>query len=264
MESELARLDFGIETAEKELAFKKNSNCRIDSFLEASKEMDVLRCDLGRDKLFAQKNLESIASIEGVQSWRLVSADERNIAVEFVGSVPEASIRLDFSVSSSGLVTCNTSTLSEMESEKKQSRYTSNVKSFFKEKACALQETLLDSSLKSPSEICSVIHHVEWYLGRLDIVGKELSMLEVRYNGKLKKLHGSDKYHLELSIPNKARGAIIETNFEFGDSYPFAMDADISGDANMVSLENHLIKSAKPGFGYMSRSCDVIGAFRGK
>ena len=243
---------------------KKNTTYGIDSFLEAAKEKDSLRSEVNRDRLFAQKNLEAISSIEGVQTWKLVSADESNIAIQFNGNVPEMKFRLDFDFSSSGKVTCQTSPVPGNATQEKYVRYTFGTNTFLKERVLALQKHISASSLQSPSEIWSVIHHIEWYLGRLDIVGKELSILEVRHNGNLKKSPCSDKYHLELSVLNKARRTIVETIFEFGDSYPFAMDVDISGDVNIVSLENHLTKNAKPGFGYMSRSCDAIAAFQGK
>lgn len=250
--------------AEEELCSKKKINSAIDSFVEATKEKDLLRSELNRDRSFAQKNFEAVISIEGIQSWKLVSANETNIAVQFIGIVPEISFRLDFDVSSAGTVTCQTSPLTSDATQKKQPRHTSNTILCLKERWLALQKDLSASSLKSPSEICSVIHHIEWYLGRLDIVGKELSILEVRHNGHLKKSPDNDNYHLELSVLNKARNTIVETVFEFGDTYPFVMDVDISGDVNIISLENHLTKTAKPGFGYMSRSCDVIAAFGGK
>jgi len=264
LEFEIERIEADIKVAEEELRSKKNTNSVIDSFVEATKEKDLLRSELNRDRSFAQKNFEAVISIEGIQSWKLVSANETNIAVQFIGIVPEISFRLDFDVSSAGTVTCQTSPLTSDATQKKQARHTSNTIVFLKERWLALQKNLSASSLKSPSEISSVIHHIEWYLGRLDIVGKELSILEVRHNGHLKKSPDNDNYHLELSVLNKARNTIVETVFEFGDTYPFLMDVDISGDVNIISLENHLTKTAKPGFGYMSRSCDVIAAFGAK
>jgi len=233
--------------------------------LRALEEKKLLQSELVDGRKFAEKNFEVITSIEGVHSWKLVCADESKISVEFIlGSVPELNFRSDFRVTPSGQVICQTSAATDYNLEAKQMIFTSSVKSFFADKVHALRRDLTTTPLKSTLGICTAIHHIEWYLGRLDIIGKELSMLEVRYSGSLQRTKDSSSYQLELLIKNKSTGNAVQTLFEIGDSYPFAgLDVDISGEVDIDALERHLTKNAKPGFGYLSRACDVIAAFQG-
>ena len=189
LESHLKVLEGEIDAA----AGNKQNICdelaEIDSILKLMEEKKSLQTDLANDRQIVEKNFEAVTSLEGLQGWTLLCAEESNISVKFIGGIQELSFRLDFTVASSGQVFCETNPVSHPNSKK--GVYTPSVKSFFARKVKELRKSLSSSKMKSSSDICSTIHHVEWYLGRLDVIGKELSMLEIRYAGKLRSIDAS-------------------------------------------------------------------------
>lgn len=263
MSSHLKVIEADIEAAESQLLHKCKETEEIDSVLRIMEEKELLEGELINDRKVVEKNAEAVSTIEGIHNWKLVRADESKIAVEFLGSVPELCFRVDFSVSSSGQVDCRTRDVNKKSTKQVHANFTPSVRSFFAEKVHSLREDLSSSQLRSSSDIVENVHRIEWILGRLDIIGKELSMLEVRYSGSLKRSKTSTSHDLNLSIKNRSTETMVNTIFEIGEWYPFALDMDISGDIDVIAMERHLIRNAKPGFGYLSRACDVIAAFQG-
>ena len=116
--------------------------------------------------------------------------------------------------------------------------------------------------LQSSSLICHVVHYIDWYISRMEITGKELSMLENRFKGKLYTSGKDGSHNLELRFAQQSGHEVIVGCFELCDSYPFAgLDITIKGDVEVEALERHLSKNSKPGFGYLSRTCDVFSVF---
>ncbi len=264
MTSLLSEIEADIEVAKCKLADMKKESKMIDSVLELAKEGHQIQGHIKNDMKFTEGNAEALEMIEGVHSWKLLRADESNVAIEFLGSAPELCFRVNFSVSASGKVDCKTTNAIQNGNRKmNRIQFTPSVRSFFVDKVDVLRKDLSLSQLNVSSDIVEVVQRTEWFLGRLDIIGKEISMLEIRYNGSLKRVESSALHALNLSIDNKPTGKTVETTFEIGDWYPFVLDVDVSGDVDTLSIENHLTQNAKPGFGYLSRTCDIIAAASG-
>ena len=121
----------------------------------------------------------------------------------------------------------------------------------------------LDKSAKtSTAEIFHNINQIEWYIGRLYLIGKEISALEKRYNGTFQYCEGkSSTFSLQLNIERKQGCAIVAT-FEICEAYPFMIPiVELHSDEKCIdikALERHLMKSSKPGFGYISRTCNLL------
>ena len=262
--SQFNYLEADLQAAENELFQKSEENENIDSILQINGEKESLQVGLVHDRNVVEKKAEALALVEGVHNWKLVHADESQITVEFLGNVQELSFRADFSISSTGEVRCKTSNISNS-NRKGKTKYTSSVKRFFAERVETMRKELSASNLTSSSDICNIVNHTEWLLGRLDIIGKEISMLELRHSGTLQRAQNSLMYYFNLSIKNKPKGICVNTTFDIGEWYPFALDIVISSnDVDVNALERHLIRNAKPGFGYLSRCIDVIAAFQGR
>lgn len=262
--SQFNYLEADLQAAENELFQKSEENENIDSILQINGEKESLQVGLVHDRNVVEKKAEALALVEGVHNWKLVHADESQITVEFLGNVQELSFRADFSISSTGEVRCKTSNISNT-NRKGKIKYTSSVKRFFVERVETMRKELSASNLTSSSDISNIVNHTEWLLGRLDIIGKEISMLELRHSGTLQRAQNSLMYYFNLSIKNKPKGICVNTTFDIGEWYPFALDIVISSnDVDVNALERHLIRNAKPGFGYLSRCTDVIAAFQGR
>lgn len=264
LQSLISSLETDIQAEEQNLHRNKTESTDIDTVMDIIKEKESLRSDLSRDRTFIDKNLEAITSLEGLQNWTLVQVEEDMVGIEFNGDMPELSFYLSFNLRQNGEVICKASDLTSVVQSKKQTKYTTNVKSFFTQKVSNLRKNLSKRPLAGLSEICALIHHVDWYLGRLHLIGKELSLLEARYDGVLEKTSNSELFRFQISVLNNASGKVLNTIFELGDSYPFSFDIIISGDVDIIGLEKHLTKNAKPGYGYLSRTCDIISSFQGR
>lgn len=252
-----------IQEAESENLEYKIQRDKVSSLIERNNAKDTARINTLENKARAQNALETLNSVEGLQSWKLVSAQDTSIIVEFAchDSV-QMSFRLEFFLFDSGKVVCKTSDTSSSRGLDKKPRFTSNVKNFLIERIQCLRKKIEGTKLESAAEISSIVVETEWYLERLWAIGKEISTLELRQSGKLAKLSETSGYEFILSKSN-AKGEKIEALFEIGESYPFVLNINLSGEiANMDSLESHLVKNAKPGFGYLTRSVDGIESFQ--
>lgn len=264
MEICISSLEADIQLEEQNLLRNTRECADVETLMDIIKEKESLTGDLSRDRSFIDKNLEVITSLEGLQNWTLVQVEESMVEIEFIGDITEMCLSLRFHSLQNGEVICKAKSLESTSQSRKQIKYTSSVKSFFKHQVLNLTESISKRPLEGLSEICSTIHHIDWYLGRLQLIGKELSLLEARYDGVLEKSNNNELYHFQLSILNNASGKVLNTAFEVGESYPFAFDVIISGDIDIIELEKHLTKNAKPGYGYLSRTCDIISSFNGR
>lgn len=253
-----------IQKAESENLEYKIQRDKVSSLIKTNNAKDTARINALENKARAQNALETLNSVEGLQSWKLVSAQDTSIIVEFAcqDSVPEMGFRLEFFLFDSGKVVCKTSDASSSRGSDKKPRFTSSVKNFLIQRTQGLRKKLEATKLDSAAEISSAVVETEWYLERLWAIGKEISTLELRQSGKLAKSPETNGYEFILSKSN-AKGEKIEALFEIGESYPFVLNINLSGEiANMDSLESHLVKNAKPGFGYLTRSVDGIESFQ--
>jgi len=97
-------------------------------------------------------------------------------------------------------------------------------------------------------------------MGRVEIVGKELSKVINRYKGRLQQSKAD--YQLSIQFFDSGENAHkIKANFEIRNSYPFdLLPFALEGEGDLDTLRRQLIKNCKPGFGYLSRMCDIISA----
>lgn len=219
------------------------------------------------NKSFAEKNFEKMQSLEGVHSWNLKEISESRICICFEGYVEQLNISLDFIVSDSesisvrahGMLPFNTVDSAVYISG---SQLTTNVLSFFGFKINQLANTLNGRILDDKSDISSVVQEVESFLCRMEIIGKEISRLQLRHSGRFQLTERG--HELSLSIFNRFCGTKIYVHFPITDAYPFAIiDVDIEGDVDIDTLGLQLAKNAHPGYGYLTRTCDMIAVFQG-
>ena len=269
IEETIRQLEADLAKADLKLQKKKCEHNEVQELGQMTEELSALESKASGNRLLAESILDQVRSIEGTANWKLLCVEETRISVEFVGSVSELSLCIDFIEIESGLVTCNAYDSPEnmkrtLGKYKKNSKFSCSVLSFFSDKVRAFREDLKKLTLKSTSDISTTVRHIEWFLGRLDIIGKEISMLESRYSGKLQRNPDNvSSYQFELILTSKSKSKVVKALVEIGESYPFAaLGIDLSGDIPINdALKRHLVKNAKPGFGYVSRVCDVLASF---
>jgi hypothetical protein len=104
--------------------------------------------------------------------------------------------------------------------------------------------------------------------GRIEATARELTSLEKRYRLLLENdpEGGASEFLVHVSFDtDKAQSGTLVATFELNASYPFGpLHVSLPPDSIAVDLgllQRYLMKNAKPGFGYLSRACDVIAAF---
>lgn len=277
---EIQQIEQSIINTEGEIGAFRNQQGSLSERCEAFVHQDSIQIQFSDNRRVAERNWNKLKSIEGISSWRVKNLEESTISIEVKDrNISELSVLIDFKEvpsGKSGNIICKTRVMKRnIDATKRKkgnfssvhSNYSLNVMTYIDHCTDKICQELNRHILHSSSDMFNVVNHVEWNLGRLALIGKELTMLERRHKGILKKSGRSETsaYVLDVTI-NGQRDQTIGASFYICESYPFAvLDVDLSlhGDThiNIDSLERQLIKSSRPGFGYLSRSCDIIACF---
>jgi hypothetical protein len=88
---------------------------------------------------------------------------------------------------------------------------------------------------------------------------------EKRFDLTLEPIPGcaTSEFLVRVSFHGSSEKKLLVTCFELNESYPFGplnVSLEPGQRLDLVLLQKHLTKNAKPGFGDLSRACDVISA----
>jgi hypothetical protein len=141
-----------------------------------------------------------------------------------------------------------------------------NAERFLKSRFPMIAHKVCEEKIKRTDEISRIVREVEWSLSRIESTAREISALENRYEINLCPSHHS-KEDLQLIVFFR-KNPSFSASFEVDGSYPFGkLNVSIDPGSSQVSLDSvkrHLIKNAKPGFGYLSRTCDILATAHDK
>jgi hypothetical protein len=126
-----------------------------------------------------------------------------------------------------------------------------------------IRRMIADANMMSlePTEIGACFRQLEWKLCRMQRIGAELAALKRRYKGALFVSEGNILL-FEVEFADSSRSKSLLVTFEISDTYPFTpISFELGGEADIESIQGFLDKSAKPGFGYLSRTCEIISGY---
>ena len=282
LEEEIQQIERDIIFAEREIQVQNDEQDYLRSVSHSLTSQNTFKRQLCEKRTSAKRNLGKLKSIEGVVGWRVKQIEESMISVEARDSnIPGLCIFVDFEEQTaimSGKVVCRAQVRSTNKdyvagrsgySTKINSEYSSSALNYIEHSMSATCKEISSRILDSSSDMFRVLNHVEWYLGRLALIGKELTVLERLHMGTLKRnigVKGFSSHLLNLTVKTR-EDKEVAASFEICESYPFAvLDVNISfldeASLDMKLLERQLRKTSKPGFGYLSRTCDVIASFQ--
>ena len=116
--------------------------------------------------------------------------------------------------------------------------------------------------VKSSAHIRSHVQDFSWGLARLDVLGNEVQNLLQRYKGEV--VLGAGTRDVTLRVLFESANAGLSVDFSIPVVYPslpLAVKMDVkSGDFDTEALHRVLKKNAKPGFGSLSRACDILSS----
>ena len=202
------------------------------------------------------------STICGLGKLRLLSLQQSEVSFYFAAPVPSACILIKFKASDSNSLVCE-ATLDENIASRCTGRPTKWAASFYNSR---IQELCANSSLQSVANPCDMwdsLRQFEWTIGRIEDTAAELTMLQRRYKAALS--CANDLVKLDVEFTSSRELAKVVATFEITEAYPFSpvhMGFDVyDGDVDLGTLREIVITNAKPGYGYLSRTCDVIAAF---
>ena len=216
----------------------------------------------------AEAVARNFVSTKGLHKWQPVKLSETELSFQFVGPTPQSSIEVSFQRSSKGMV-CTARVdphIFHSEEPRMFTRFRS-VSGFLETRTASLTREIVGSAIASAIQIGECLQFIELQLGRLVQTAAELTMLYRRYNAILtpSQIPNSSNFQVEVDFNSQNSSAKLSATFELSEAYPFAplnvrLDT-MEGEVDVDGLRKVLIKNAKPGFGYLSRTCDVITAF---
>jgi hypothetical protein len=196
--------------------------------------------------------------------------DDTELSVAFVGTSPKSCFTVSFDLKQNGPVSC-TAVVSPAHFSLRRGRrklYTPSTVSFIKARVSTMIKSVSKSALSSISEIGMLLQRLEWTKGRVEHTANELSSLQRRYKADVKTdPDGTSKsdFLVQMVFPCSSNKDKLFATFELTAAYPFgelhvSLDSEC-GQMDVEALRKQLMQNAKPGFGYMSRACDVISAY---
>lgn len=209
------------------------------------------------------------ATLKGVSKWKPTTLNGSELSFHYIGPCPKACIALSFKMASPASVKC----IATVQPKLFQNHGSLRVKQlataflFLQNRVAALCDAVCQQHLHSRHEIGPLLRRLEWQLGRLERTTVELTMLKRRYHASLTpvQLAGSSIFQLDIRFFGQSDVEKLRATFEISEAYPFCplnvcLDT-FEEQLDVEAMRKLLIKNAKPGFGYLLRTCDVIAAF---
>lgn len=225
--------------------------------------------ELKQSRALAETLQSHFMSINGMHCWSPLIIDESKIIVGFIGASPKTCIKVSFLFAKSGTVACLADVDSSLFRRRrgKQLKVTPATSRFVQANIAMLVDSVNNKILASGRGIGEMLQRLEMLHGRLEMTANELFALQKRYGTMLEVDAVGSKSDFLLSVNfTSLRGSMaMQATFELNTLYPFAplnvsLD-DREGKVDVDLLRRQLVKNAKPGFGYLSRTCDTISAF---
>jgi len=218
----------------------------------------------------AKSKAKAFHLVKGMHKWKPLFLSTDSLSFEVVGPTPSSCIQVEFKVAPSGEVSgkafCEESIFGKHKKGRSGRKFRA-VEAYIAHRVQTLVNRV--GTLTSVKEIGGLLRGMEQAIGRLEHTCSELVLLHRRYNAMLVVDLAEDSQGVQVEVDFGGSGddAKVFAAFLLTDSYPFA-PLDVRLDVNeegidVEDLRRRLMKGAKPGFGYLSRTCDVISAFVG-
>ena len=192
-------------------------------------------------------------------------------SLTYVGPCPGASVSVSFRMSNGKFVACSAEidpTVYPKNKLRNTEKY-KNVMELLLSRTKQVCQKLSTADL-SGADVGNILRQASWELNRAEATAAEICKLQRRYEARLIATQTSGtmraEFELEVQFENRGvRGANkVAAHFELSESYPIClmnMQLDVlEGDVDIDNVHTNIVKTAKPGFGYLLRICDVIAA----
>eukprot|EP00536_Pseudo-nitzschia_multiseries_P011654 jgi/Psemu1/243992/estExt_Genewise1.C_4080020 len=262
IEAQLSTIRSELEEIEREEndIFKATTDCQ-------GIHQEAEFCDDLKSK--AESSQKTFLSLRGLHSWSIGTISEQDLEFSTIGSCPHTHLKLLYKGTKFGKASTNLLSKSDATHliAKSLHAYQGSIASFLE---MATRRLMSMSSESNENGSIRISHHLQkytWHIGRLDLVAKEFQVVQRRFNGKLCR-NGAEGI-FSFIVEFESEKSIIVADFTIEPVYPsFPVEVRldlISGEQDLERVRRALVKNAKPGFGSLSRACDIIQSIvRGK
>jgi hypothetical protein len=200
----------------------------------------------------------------GLRKWKPIVLCESAMQFEFVGNLPNSCMRVTFEMLPAR-VSCAAVVDAKAFSKRGTKRrigHSKLVARFVDGQTAQICTMINNTSLSSASEMSQYLRHIDVLLGRLHYTAMELAKVQRRYEVQLGPV--SSPLYFILNFASSSNDSKFSTKFELNLGYPYcpltSWFVENTKDIDTELLERMLIKNAQPGFGYLSRTCDILAA----
>jgi hypothetical protein len=236
--------------------------------INSIKENRALSTALGNEEESAMALSQKYDTLRGAMKFKPALLKDSNFKFQYHGSSSKTCMILSFLITSPTSVTCD----AKVDAAKYENPFTTEssrlatMSTFLQVRMAGMCDKLCQTTLRSASEIALKLRRVEWEMGRLEGTAKEIAVLKERYrnNVQFTRIDDSLLFQLKLIFTSQSGLRRLSVSFQITEAYPFS-PLDICLDTfdekiDVEALQKLLVKNAKPGFGYLSRICDILGA----
>jgi len=266
LEEEISDMEAQLERSKGYMESARTEHEAVNGLIGTLSKRSDLVSELEASHSEAESNEIQYSTISGISNWCPVELKETELSFQLVGPLPKTCVLISFQVPASGPLICKARIQPELYPKHKirsnKQFKTKSITSFLEERTLDICTVACKEQLKKPADIGPLLQRLEWELGRVKHTAQELAMLERRYHAIISPSGSSVEVEVEFS--NQTKDAKLFACFGLSGAYPFSpliVTLDTEGKVDVESMRKLLIKNAKPGFGYLSRTFDVIAAY---
>ncbi|CAJ1902890.1 unnamed protein product [Cylindrotheca closterium] len=261
LHDEIKELEAEISLTKAALDDKKEKESAIDATIDELQEIQVLANEAKALRADAAPSQKAYMSLKGLHSWNPTSMNESNLAFEAVGQYVQTTNTITYNLEGPSISTAVSHSDSSTETMKYSSKSTSAIVKYLSACVDEHSSAVRQKTVPSAAEIGTSMQSYMWHLGRLDHTVTELQSLKKRYTTTF----SSKGSRFVFSVEYKNSSTSLLAEFDIDHNYP-ALPLEvqlnlIKGDIDLDRVRRGLRKSAKPGFGNLSRACGIISAF---
>lgn len=226
--------------------------------LQAELEKKSLGLEHHGEVTSVQSSQKQFLLLKGVSCWSLLSASEAIVSVKTTaGSLNSTSIlNIDFSQKEINVNFGYKPVVSKGELP----TFHGPIAGFMSAQMRQVANYISDSPIGDTSKIGEKVQHYAWSAGRIDQTAGELEHLLRRHSAKLLR---TGNFSFTFSVEFESRSTKLTAEFPIELSYPslpLGVKFDVwKGSIDVKALRKNLVKTTTPGFGSLSRVCDIIG-----
>ena len=227
-----------------------------------------------------QENLKSmqestLASAENMgKNWTMLKAlvpfetrelTQDRMTLVCVGPCPSASISIVFDMKGGSFSSCSAK-IDPSVFPKNKPRNTEKYRKvlpLLQDRAQTVCDNL--SAFAGSDDAGDFLRKAAWELRRATLTADEICKLQRRYMASFSSSQGDDGAEYQLLVEFQSSSTRVSAMFTIPESYPFSpMDVEldvVEGDDSIADvIQGQIEKTAKTGYGYLARVCDVIAS----